>query len=73
MFDRSRPTFYRGASMHRFTIHVLTAAAVTFAMEAATAHAEAPRPNIIFIDSDDVGLGDIHFSGVTSRRRISTR
>src|SRR3954470_20408057 len=63
MFDRSRPTFYRGASMHRFTIHVLTAAAVTFAMEAATAHAEAPRPNIIFIDSDDVGLGDIHFSG----------
>src|SRR3954462_12438548 len=23
----------------------------------------APRPNIIFIDSDDVGLGDIHFSG----------
>src|SRR3954453_16744492 len=23
----------------------------------------APHPNIIFIDSDDVGLGDIHFTG----------
>ena len=32
-------------------------------MDAAAARAAERKPNIIFIDSDDVGLGDIHFTG----------
>jgi arylsulfatase A len=31
--------------------------------EVKTSSEDAARPNIIFIDSDDVGIGDIHFSG----------
>jgi arylsulfatase A len=50
--------------MHQFAIHILAAvAAVTAVMEAATTRAAERRPNIILILSDDVGLGDIHYSG----------
>jgi len=50
--------------MHRFAIHILAiVAAVTAAMEAATTRAAERRPNIILILSDDVGLGDIHYTG----------
>src|SRR3954462_3554594 len=50
--------------MHRIAIYVVAAAAaMTSLMNAATTSAAERRPNIIFIDSDDVGLGDIHFTG----------
>jgi arylsulfatase A len=50
--------------MHRLAIHVLaTIAAITAGMNTAASRADAPRPNIILIYSDDVGLGDIGFSG----------
>src|SRR3954466_955158 len=46
--------------MHRIAICLLAVSVTVFAGLNAAA---APRPNIIFIDSDDVGLGDIHFTG----------
>jgi hypothetical protein len=46
--------------MHRIAICFVAALVAVFAGRDAAA---APRPNIIFIDSDDVGLGDIHFTG----------
>src|SRR3954471_14659368 len=50
--------------MHRLISYlVAAAAAVTSFMTPATANAAERRPNIIFIDTDDVGLGDIHFTG----------
>ena len=59
-----KPSSYRGASMHRFMIHVLAAAAcVATLTHAVTTHAAERKPNIILILSDDVGLGDIHYTG----------
>jgi arylsulfatase A len=50
--------------MHKLSIHILlTIAAVVAGLNAAVLRADAPRPNIILIYSDDVGLGDIHFTG----------
>ncbi len=50
--------------MHRLVIIVLTLVfAAATGMDAAAARAAERKPNIIFIDSDDVGLGDIHFTG----------
>ncbi len=50
--------------MRRFaSILVTLVVTVVCIPNAMAATSEAPRPNIIFIDSDDVGLGDIHFSG----------
>jgi arylsulfatase A len=46
--------------MHRIAIYFVAALVAVFAGLDAAA---APRPNIIFIDSDDVGIGDIHFTG----------
>ena len=50
--------------MHRMTI-VLAAllAAVSQVQLAAAASSDSPKPNIILILTDDVGLGDMHFSG----------
>ncbi len=47
--------------MHRILILIL--AVFVVAISRLGAAAAAPRPNIIFIDSDDVGLGDVHFTG----------
>ncbi len=50
--------------MYRIAIYLLAAvAAVTAGMDAAATRAAERKPNIIFIDSDDVGLGDVHFTG----------
>src|SRR3954452_22531295 len=50
--------------MHRLVIFVLTLiVAAASGMDAPESRAAERKPNIIFIDSDDVGLGDIHFSG----------
>jgi arylsulfatase A len=53
-----------GAAMQRMTTALLTVLiAVLGGRFAAAASSAAPRPNIILILSDDVGMGDIHFSG----------
>src|SRR6188768_596856 len=60
----SNASSYRGISMRRIAIFVLTTlAAFTASMEAASTYAAERRPNIILILSDDVGLGDIHYCG----------
>src|SRR5437868_5335332 len=46
--------------MYRLAIFGL---AILVAATASMGAVAAPRPNIIFIDSDDVGIGDVHFSG----------
>jgi arylsulfatase A len=50
--------------MYRIAIHTLAAAAALTALtQNDTTRAADRRPNIILILSDDVGLGDIHFTG----------
>jgi arylsulfatase A len=50
--------------MRRFGNYVLAVlAAITASVDAGATHAAERRPNIILILTDDVGLGDIHFSG----------
>src|SRR3954465_4454973 len=44
-------------------VHLVLLLACTLIAGPASAADSAPHPNIIFIDSDDVGLGDIHFTG----------
>jgi arylsulfatase A len=46
--------------MHRIAVCFVAASVAVFSVQITAA---APRPNIIFIDTDDVGLGDIHFTG----------
>jgi arylsulfatase A len=49
--------------MHRIEIALLMVTLAAAAVQKAEASAPAPRPNIILILADDVGLGDVHFSG----------
>ena len=50
--------------MYRIAIHTLAAAAAIISLtQNATTRAAGRRPNIILILSDDVGLGDIHYTG----------